>query len=175
MSDGYFGACPICRNDGIVLNIHRNHWMMCPTHSVCWSIGSNLFSGWKEETEDDWARNCRVLEGCQVVEPWYPGPAKLTTTENAKFALAVANSRELLRRALTVFSNAVEFLEVADPSQITPNEFSRQLLMRTKPIEEALSEAVATLAHFDRPEFEDGFDQACAAPPDDPDREGQPW
>ena len=162
MSDGYFGVCPICRDDGMVLNVHHDHWMVCPTHSVCWPIGSNLFSSWQEETEEDWTRNRKVLESYQVVEPWYPEPAELTTTEKAEFALAVANSRERLRNALTVLSKAVEFLEDTDPSQITPNELSHELWMRIKPVDEALSESVGMIAHYNSPEFEDEFDRLFA-------------
>lgn len=72
MSDGYFGVCPICRDDGMMLNVHRDHWMVCHTHQVRWHMGSNMFSGWKDETEQDWASNRKVLEGYKAVEPWFP-------------------------------------------------------------------------------------------------------
>ena len=72
MNNNYFGVCPICRDAGIVLNDHRDHWMVCHAHKVRWYLGSNLFSGWQDETERDWADHCKVLAGYQAVEAWFP-------------------------------------------------------------------------------------------------------
>lgn len=47
-----FGSCPECgRRDGC-FNVGRGHWFVCHEHRVCWCVGSNLFSSWKLETED---------------------------------------------------------------------------------------------------------------------------
>jgi hypothetical protein len=51
--DDYFGVCPTCgRNDGYI-NIGRGHWFYCSKHRVKWYFGSNLFSSWREQTEDE--------------------------------------------------------------------------------------------------------------------------
>jgi hypothetical protein len=31
-----------------------------------------MFSGWQDETEQDWARNRQQLQGYEIVDPWYP-------------------------------------------------------------------------------------------------------
>jgi hypothetical protein len=50
--DDYFGLCPVClRTDGYI-NIGREHWFFCKEHKAKWSGGSNLFSAWRDETED---------------------------------------------------------------------------------------------------------------------------
>ena len=70
----HFGGCPECgRNDGF-LNTGPGHWFFCDAHKTKWCEGSNLFSGWRDETEADWQRNADVLAGCREVEPIYPEP-----------------------------------------------------------------------------------------------------
>ena len=55
--DNYFGVCPACgRTDGC-LNIGRVHWFVCHQHKKKWSVGSNLFSSWRDQTEADWEAN----------------------------------------------------------------------------------------------------------------------
>jgi hypothetical protein len=40
----YFGGCPKCgRSDGLY-NVSKEHWFVCHTHKVRWTIGSNIFS-----------------------------------------------------------------------------------------------------------------------------------
>jgi hypothetical protein len=68
--DPYFGVCPSClQTDGFV-NVGRNHWFFCRAHQTKWCAGDNLFSGWREETPDDWAGNESLLAGFAEVEPW---------------------------------------------------------------------------------------------------------
>ena len=51
--DNYFGGCPHCgRTDGCT-NVGPSHWYFCKAHKTKWCIGSNLFSSWKEQTEDE--------------------------------------------------------------------------------------------------------------------------
>lgn len=46
---------------------------VCHTHKVRWSFGSNLFSGWHKETEEDWERNSKLLSAYENVAPFlYP-------------------------------------------------------------------------------------------------------
>jgi hypothetical protein len=47
----YFGGCPKCgRSDGLY-NVYKEHWFVCHTHKVRWTIGSNILSSWRDETE----------------------------------------------------------------------------------------------------------------------------
>jgi hypothetical protein len=64
-----FGDCPKCgKNDGYV-NIQRAHWFVCDEHGVKWFVGTNLFSGWRYESEQDWEHNYALLAGYREVEP----------------------------------------------------------------------------------------------------------
>ena len=67
-----FGGCPYCGGYDRILNIERDHWGMCRTHQVKWDIGSNLFSNWRDETEERWLRNTYELAGYREVESVFP-------------------------------------------------------------------------------------------------------
>lgn len=56
--------CPDCSNETNVCirNIGRNHWRFCDTCKSTYLYGSNLFSGWREETAADWIRSVIHLE-----------------------------------------------------------------------------------------------------------------
>ena len=64
----YFGGCPECGNCDGHLNVERTHWGVCHTHKTCWSIGSNLFSSWRYETEQQWIENHNKLLDYRGVE-----------------------------------------------------------------------------------------------------------
>ena len=66
-----YGGCPHCRKHDGYLNIGRNHWFVCKKHKVKWLHGSNLFSHWREETQEDWDRNREDIKNYQEVEPVY--------------------------------------------------------------------------------------------------------
>ena len=67
----YFGGCPHCgRNDGY-LNIGREHWFVCHRHRAKWWVGSNLFSCWREETEETWRKNAYLMAIYYEAEPNY--------------------------------------------------------------------------------------------------------
>jgi hypothetical protein len=52
----YFGGCPQCgRNDGYV-NAGKTHVFICREHKTSWTIGSNLFSSWRYQTEEEQRR-----------------------------------------------------------------------------------------------------------------------
>jgi hypothetical protein len=57
----FFGGCPHCGRGDDYLNVGRSHWFVCREHKVKWLAGSNLFSSWREETEEDWRRNAATL------------------------------------------------------------------------------------------------------------------
>ena len=54
--DNYFGGCPHCGQTDGCANVGRSHWFFCSTHETKWCIGSNLFSSWRNETEDEQRR-----------------------------------------------------------------------------------------------------------------------
>jgi hypothetical protein len=60
-------GCQECGRMSQHINVGRNHWGVCTDHGTAWWIGSNLFSGWKSETEAVWAANRKILEGFRVV------------------------------------------------------------------------------------------------------------
>jgi hypothetical protein len=68
----YFGGCPECWDIDVCLNVGREHWFICHQHRTKWRGGSNVFSSWRHETEDDWTRNAEVLQGYREVEAVYP-------------------------------------------------------------------------------------------------------
>ena len=49
----YFGCCPTCHETDGYLNIGKGHWFFCEAHKTRWYIGSNLFSTWQDQTEDE--------------------------------------------------------------------------------------------------------------------------
>jgi hypothetical protein len=67
-----FGHCPACAGLGKLLNVGRDHWIVCLRHGLKWCIGANIFSSWRDETEYDWHRNQAILDRCREVEPYEP-------------------------------------------------------------------------------------------------------
>lgn len=65
----YFGGCPECGHNDGSLNIKSVHFITCHEHKVCWCVGSNLFSNWKEESEYDWLVNRMLLETYEEAKP----------------------------------------------------------------------------------------------------------
>jgi hypothetical protein len=67
----YWGDCPTCGlNDGFI-NVEQHHFYVCHAHKAYWWIGSNLFSGWRDERDEEWEENRHLLEGYTTVEPAY--------------------------------------------------------------------------------------------------------
>jgi hypothetical protein len=52
-SDSYFGVCPHCHKTDGYVNVGREHVFLCHEHKVKWSGGSNLFSDWRRQTEEE--------------------------------------------------------------------------------------------------------------------------
>jgi hypothetical protein len=65
----YFGGCPKCGGGNRWLNVGPTHWICCEEHKLKWSPGSNLFSGWREESDEEWRRNDAELAHFREVEP----------------------------------------------------------------------------------------------------------
>lgn len=53
VSIDYFGVCPTCKKSDGYINIGKGHWFYCREHKVRWFVGSNLFSSWRDETEEE--------------------------------------------------------------------------------------------------------------------------
>lgn len=64
-----WNGCPRCGVLTGVRNIGRDHWGFCTRHRFCWLIGSNLYSGWRDETDADWKRNAEFLAKYRTVTP----------------------------------------------------------------------------------------------------------
>jgi hypothetical protein len=67
----YFGGCPICHDCGGYINVGRSHWFFCDEHKVRWNVGSNLFSSWRDQTEEEQRAvyNAKDFGSYKVVEP----------------------------------------------------------------------------------------------------------
>jgi hypothetical protein len=63
-----FGGCPSCGCVDNIWNIGRDHWAVCHLHKTKWYIGSNLFSNWRRESEEDWLSNEYRLRHYRSVE-----------------------------------------------------------------------------------------------------------
>ena len=58
------------------MNIQSEHWFVCDRHKTTWCVGSNLFSGWRDEDEATWERNRLKLAEYMTVEPMRRGTAE---------------------------------------------------------------------------------------------------
>jgi hypothetical protein len=68
----YFGLCPYCHDYDYYTNIGKAHWFVCKEHKVKWLAGCNLFSSWRDETEEDWEKNYEEIKAYEEVEPILP-------------------------------------------------------------------------------------------------------
>ncbi len=67
-----FGGCPVCHDYDCCVNVGRSHWFICREHKKKWCVGSNLFSGWRHESEEDWRKNAAEIADFEEVESWHP-------------------------------------------------------------------------------------------------------
>jgi hypothetical protein len=51
--DNYFGGCPKCGGTDGYANVGRSHWFFCREHQTKWCCGANLFSSWRDQTEEE--------------------------------------------------------------------------------------------------------------------------
>jgi len=88
-----YGMCPGCFEAGekfgnTYLNVNRNHFFYCDKHRVFWPVGSNLFSSWREQTEEDWERNISQLKNYTLINEWYPHDMfNLSTTKELEIKI----------------------------------------------------------------------------------------
>lgn len=66
----YFGGCPECHGSDSTLSPAGNHWGVCRRHFTKWSIGWNLFSGWRGQSEWDSFILSLYLSAYRKVEPY---------------------------------------------------------------------------------------------------------
>jgi hypothetical protein len=85
-SKDYFGTCPHCHDCGGYINVGRSHWFFCDEHKVRWLIGSNLFSCWRYQTEEEQRAIYDAMRfgGYQNVEPYFPPLTDAERDEVAK-------------------------------------------------------------------------------------------
>lgn len=77
--DHYFGMCPVCKQDPNRMifgtqECPKTNTMVCDACKTFWVVGSNLFSGWRWCTDEDFADNWKVYYGGEYleVEEYYP-------------------------------------------------------------------------------------------------------
>lgn len=63
------GRCPYCAGAGELVNVERSHYIVCRKHRAAWFVGANLYSCWRHETEEKWAKNKKLLRSCKFVDP----------------------------------------------------------------------------------------------------------
>jgi len=68
----YFGGCPECGRLDDWFNVGRDHWCVCHEHKNKWTVGSNLFSSWRDETQAVWLENERLLRDYLGIKPLSP-------------------------------------------------------------------------------------------------------
>jgi len=65
----HFGVCPECYAPGVCRNIGRTHIFSCDRCRLRWCGGANVFSAWREESEEKWRENAAILATYQDAEP----------------------------------------------------------------------------------------------------------
>src|SRR6266542_5241057 len=72
--ESHFGTCPECHEYDGWLNAGSSHRFYCKEHRTSWLVGSNLFSDWRSETEEEQRHKWNELgmDNFQNVEPFYP-------------------------------------------------------------------------------------------------------
>jgi hypothetical protein len=65
----HFGACPQCLKTDGCYHVGRDEWFVCHERKVKWHVGSNLFSCWRDMTEEQFEANFKMLAGYREIEP----------------------------------------------------------------------------------------------------------
>jgi hypothetical protein len=78
---GYFGLCRACGKTDGCINVGREHFFVCETHRTYWHIGSNLFSGWREEDANVWQQNVVTLSTYAEIRPIFPIDLELSKSD----------------------------------------------------------------------------------------------
>jgi hypothetical protein len=87
-TDDYFGVCPICHKCDGYANAGRSHRCYCKEHKTSWCIGANLFSDWREQTEEEQRQIWDEigLNNFKNVEPYFHprSTSEIDSTESIK-------------------------------------------------------------------------------------------
>lgn len=69
------------------MNVGRMNYFVCKADRTFWLYGSNMFSGWKRESELDWERIRYILSRSTEMAPAYLGWSddKVVDAENCPF------------------------------------------------------------------------------------------
>jgi len=65
----HFGVCPQCLKTDGCYHVGRSEWFVCHEHRAKWKVGENLFSSWREMTDEQFQANAEMLAGYYEVEP----------------------------------------------------------------------------------------------------------
>ena len=60
----HFAGCPECpygKAPDNIWNVRETHYAICEKHKTAWRVGSNLFSSWRSQTQEDWDDNAALL------------------------------------------------------------------------------------------------------------------
>jgi len=112
-------VCPRCRTTSGFLNVDRCHWGHCLTCRTCWSIGSNLFSSWRDEDESIWQANAALLDTLEKVEPYEPPPWDLAWAVSGLTSSYEQMLREFQRVADVLASHLKTLAEGGQPKEST--------------------------------------------------------
>ena len=69
--NAHFWGCPMCPRSqppDDVYNAGRTHIGVCHQHRIGWRLGANLFSSWKDETEQQQRERYREIEDYRRVD-----------------------------------------------------------------------------------------------------------
>jgi hypothetical protein len=82
--NGQFGLCPTCHKTNGYINVGSNHWFRCDEHKMKWCTCANIFSSWREETEEQQRERYYGLgiDTYKMVEPFHPKPTVTTTNQS---------------------------------------------------------------------------------------------
>ena len=91
----HFGACPECLKTDGCYHVGRAEWFVCHEHKVKWFAGSNLFSAWRDMTDEQFEANAEMLTGYRDIEPIHlvEGPNPESETGIRPYATVVEGPR----------------------------------------------------------------------------------
>ncbi len=64
-----YGVCPICSRPGDMLNVGKDHWMVCHEHQVKWRIGVGFFTPIHGGKPEKWDQAAEFLKRYREVQP----------------------------------------------------------------------------------------------------------
>jgi len=99
------GICPRCgKSGGLTYYIGRDHWCACKACKVRWFTGSNIFSGWRYMTDDDYEEHYELLKDFEDAEciymasPLYDKQKRLGANGKELFASYAVEMEQINKR-----------------------------------------------------------------------------